>query len=511
MKNSIKNIQYAVVGQVIALLVKFLARLVFVRILSVEYLGIDGLFSNILSVLSLAELGVGTAIVYSLYKPIAEDDVEKIKSLMALFKKTYQAIGLIITILGLLITPFLQYLIKEMPDVDYIRFIFIMFVINSSISYFYSYKRFLIIANQKKYIATIYRYTVFIVMNLLQILILVLTGNYILFLLVEIFSTFIENVLISRKADQLYPYLQEKNIALLDKKEMMTIKKNVKALIFHQVGGVIVLGTDNLLISIFVGIVAVGTYSNYLLVITSLTIIYGLVFDSMTASVGNLGITQSKEKNNDIFELVNFMAFWIYGFSAIALWNLVNPFIELWLGRQFLFDIGIVTVLVINFYLSGMRNSVRVFRYAYGLHWYDRYKPLAESAINILVSVVLLQYFGVVGVFLGTMISTLTTSFWVEPLVLYRHGLKISVKAYFIDYLRYTLLTIVAALPTVFLCSLFKETNLWSFVAKLLICLLLPNLIFFIFFRKNTNFIAFIGIGKKLIRDKLLKRKKELS
>ena len=507
-RNSIKNIEYAVVGQVLGLLAKFVSRLVFVRVLSAEYLGIDGLFTNILSVLSLAELGIGTAIVYSLYKPIAEGDIEKIKSLMDLFKRTYQTIGIIITVLGLMITPFLHYLIKEMPDVAYIRFIFVIFVLNSSISYFYSYKRFLIIANQKKYIATIYRYGVFVAMNVAQILMLLVTGNYTLFLLVEMVAIFIENVLISRKADQLYPYLKEKKVVPLDKVEMITIKKNVKALIFHRVGGVVVLGTDNLVISIFIGIVAVGTYSNYLLVIGALTMIYGLVFESLTASIGNLGITQSKEKNIAVFELINFLAFWIYGFSAIALWNLINPFIELWLGRQFLFEMGIVTVLVINFYLLGVRTSVKVFKDAHGLYWFDRYKPLAESFINIVASVVLAQVLGLVGVFLGTLISTITTSFWVDPYVLYRHGFKSSVKPYFGVYLRYSALTLLAGVPTFFFCSFFKETHFLSFVARAFICLIIPNLIFFIVFRKNSNLISLKGIGKSFIADKILKKKK---
>ncbi len=504
--NSIKNIQYAVAGQVFGLLAKFVSRLVFVRILSAEYLGIDGLFTNILSILSLAELGVGTAIVYSLYKPIAEDDIEKIKSLMDLFKKTYRIIGLVIMVLGLMLTPFLDYLIKEMPDVAYIRFIFVIFVLNSAVSYFYSYKRFLIIANQKKYIATLYRYAVFVLMNVIQIIILVITGNYILFLLVEVLSTFFENLLVSRKADQLYPYLKEKNIDKLAKSEMTTIKKNVQALIFHRIGGVIVLGTDNLLISIFIGIVAVGTYSNYLLVLSSLMMIYSLIFESLTASVGNLGITQSKKKNTAVFEMINFLAFWIYGFSSIALWNLVNPFIELWLGPQFLFDMTIVTVLVVNFYLTGMRKSVKVFRDAHGLYWYDRYKSLVEAVINILVSIVLVNYLGIIGIFLGTMISTITTSFWVEPYVLYRHGLKTSVKPYFSAYGRYTLFTIVAALPTAYFCSFFKEAGFLYFVARAFICLIIPNLIFFIIFRKDINFLSLKGIGKNLIIGKILKK-----
>ena len=223
--NSIKNIKYALIGQMLALLVTFVSRIVFVTVLSAEYLGINGLFTNILSILSLAELGIGTAIVYSMYKPIAENNVEKIKSLMKLFKKTYTLIGLIIIALGIMLVPFLHFFIKDIPEVDYINLIFIIFVVNSAISYFFSYKRFLIIANEKKYIASLYRYAIFIAMSIFQIIILYATQNYILFLSVELVATLSENILVSLRADKMFPYLKEKNILPLEAKEKIEIKK----------------------------------------------------------------------------------------------------------------------------------------------------------------------------------------------------------------------------------------------------------------------------------------------
>ncbi len=507
-KNSIKNIKYSLIGQMLALVVTFISRIVFVNVLSAEYLGINGLFTNILSIISLAEIGVGAAIVYSMYKPIAENDIEKIKSLMKLFKRTYTVIGLIITVLGIMLTPFLHFFIKDIPDVKFISFIFLMFVVNSSISYFYSYKLFLIIANQKKYIASLYRYSIFIARSICQIIILYTTQNYILFLSIELLATLSENILVSIKADKMYPYLKDKRILPLDKNEKELIKKNVQALIYHRVGGVVVLGTDNILISMLIGIVAVGIYSNYLLIISSLMMIYGLVFESLTASIGNLGITQTGEKNKKIFHATNFAAFWIYGFSSIALLNLVNPFIQLWLGSKYLFGMEIVTVLVINFYITGMRTSVRVFKDAHGLYWYDRYKPLVESVINIAVSILLANRFGVIGIFLGTMISTITTSFWVEPFVLYKYGFKSSSRGYFKQYFKYELITIGVGLMTWFSCSFIGNTGILNFMIKVVICGVVPNLLFFLLFRNDKNFTYLILVSKRELRNKAMKNVK---
>ena len=198
---SIKNIKYAVFGQVFALIISFFSRMVFVNTLGSEYLGLNGLFTNILSMLSLAELGVGSAMVYSMYKPLAENDYKKLNSLMSLYRKAYILIGTIIAIMGLSITPFLNYLIKDMPDINEINLIYVLYIINTSISYFYSYKRSLVIADQKRFVATFYRYFFYFIVNLLQIFILITTRNYILFVVIQLIGTLIENILVSKKVE----------------------------------------------------------------------------------------------------------------------------------------------------------------------------------------------------------------------------------------------------------------------------------------------------------------------
>ena len=497
--NSLRNTKYALIGQILGLLVSFFARIIFIRILGKEYLGINGLFTNILTMLSLVELGIGPAIVFSLYKPLAENDTKKIKALMQLYKKSYIIIGIIIAILGILITPFLDYLIKDKPDVSNLNLIFLMFVANTSISYFFAYKRNLIIADQHRYIATIYRYGFFVVLNVFQIIFLYLTKNYFVFLFIQIANTFLENVAVSKHADKMYPYLKEKSQEKLDSETVDQIKKNTAAMVLHKIGTIVVSSTDNIIISAKVGITWVGLYSNYYLIINALNTIITQFFTAITASIGNLGVTESKEKSEYIFECINFIGFWIYGFCTIALYQLFNPFIEIWLGKDLLMSMDVIAILAFNFFITGMRKSVLTFRDAFGLFWYDRYKPIFESVINLVVSLILAKPLGITGVFIGTAVSTLTTCLWVEPYVLYKYGFDTCSISYFLRYIYYTFIMIIAAIPTNLLCNLLPGSGLTAFILKLFICLIIPNIIFLLVFYKTKEYKYLFSMVKNYI------------
>ena len=504
---SIKNMKYVVAGQIAALLISFISRTVFTRVLSADYLGLNGLFSNILSIISLAELGFGSAIVFSMYKPLAEHDEDKIASLMVLYKHVYTIVGIVVLLAGISLSLFLDFFLKEIPNIPHITLIYLLFVINSSISYFYSYKRSLIIADQKRYIETIYKYSLYFALNIIQIIILLLTRSYILFLVIQIVFTLLENKLVSRKADHLYPFINKKNIRPLEENERKTIFKKVKAMMFHKIGTVVVNGTDNILISKYVGVVEVGIYSNYQLIINALNTIYSLLFDSLTASIGNLGVTESNEHKKYVFDVINFFGFWIYGFSSICLFILINPFIKLWLGENYNFNIVIVLIITINFYLTGMRKSVLVFRNALGLFWYDRYKPIIEALINLITSFLLVHHLGIAGVFIGTLISTLTVCFWVEPYILYKYGFEQRSIGYFIKYIVYTLILLITAYITWDISKKFNNNDLLSLVIQIGICVVIPNVIFAFAFWRTKEFRHIINLARQLLLETMKKIK----
>ena len=496
-KSSAKNLVVALIGQAFGLIISFIARIIFVKFLSDEYLGLNGLFTNLLTMLSLVELGVGSALVYSLYKPLADGDNEKVKSLMDLYRKAYNIIGGVVLIIGILFIPFYRYLISEVPSISHLDFIYILFVLNTAISYFYSYKRSLIICDQKRYIATIYRYVFYFLLNVFQIMVLFLTHNYILYLITQVVFTWLENICISIKADRMYPYLKDKNIKKLDKKELNTISKNVRAMLFHKIGGVVVNSTDNILISKLVGLIAVGMYSNYYLITSALDTITAQFFNAITASVGNLGACTNSKKVKETFNTTFFLNYLIYGVITVCLLILFNPFIEVWLGKKYLFDFGVVLVITICFYLKGIRKTCLTFKDALGLFWQDRYKPIIESIINLVASIILGIKYGVLGIFMGTIISTVTTSLWIEPYILYKYYFKENIIDYLYRFIRYTLVVVLTYLIVQKIVILISINGILGLLIKGVVSLILSILIMTIVFIK-TNEIKHV---KKIFKD----------
>lgn len=500
--NTVKNIKFALAGQMLGILISLVSRKVFVMFLSAEYLGLNGLFSNILSMLALAELGVGAAIVYSLYKPIAEENFSEIKSIMRLYKTIYTTVGVFILVAGCALTPFLQFFIRDMPDIPNIRLIYLIYVVNSATSYFFTYKRSLIIANQKWHIVTTYHYGLFFILNVVQMVVLWLTSNFIFYLLLQAANTLLENILLSRKANRLYPFLRETDVPPLPCEIKAEIKRNVFAMVFHKVGGVIVFSTDNILISKLVGLTAVGIYSNYMMIRQALNTVTGLVFQSVSASFGNLNAQNSNKRTLEIFHIINFVGAWIFGFCLICLIVLINPFISLWLGNGYLFSTSIVLWFSLAFYVSGMRTACLTVREVMGLFWYDRYKPMFEVSINLIASVILGRKFGVAGILAGTVISTMTTCFWVEPLVLYRYGLHAPVRTFFVRYGIYTLITVLAGAVTIVLCKFTPPFGIMEFGAKLAVCAVVPNAIFTVCYFRTSEFKHLLSIAMDMIRKR---------
>lgn len=497
--NSLKNIKYTSLAQMVNFIVVFVSRRIFVHVLSTEYLGLNGVFSNILSMLSLAELGLGTAICFCLYKPIFDKDEKTINSIMLFYKKAYTLIGTVVFIVGASLTPFLNFIIEELPDIAHIRLIYLLFVFNSAASYFFVYKKTLLIADQKQYISNVIHQATVLLMNVLQIVFLVITHNYFSYLIIMIVCTIGQNVFVSRLVDKKYPYLDLKNAEPLDKETKKEVFKNIRAMTSHRIGGVVVNGTTNLIMARFVSVVSVGIYSNYFLVKNTLISIFTTLMQSITSSIGNLGAEiDDGERKETVFNALNFIGAWVIGFSSICLFVLFNPFVTLWVGEEYLFDMNIVALIVINFYMLGMRQPVLTTRDALGIFWYDRHKPIVESIINLVVSIPLAIYMGVSGVLLGTLISTVTTSLWVEPFVLYKYGFKKTVSSYFGKYIAYTLITVISGVICWYVCENLTISNIYLlFVTKMIICAIIPNVIFFLAYFKTKPFKMLLYILKK--------------
>lgn len=502
-RNSAYNVVFSIGGYAFTMILQLVGRKVFLMMLTNEYLGLGGLFSSILSMLALSELGIGSAMIYALYKPVADNNIEKIKSLMALYKKLYTIIGILILVAGVFMTPFLQVFIKDMPEIKYIRIYFMLYVFNSAFTYFCTYKRSLIICNQKEYISTTTTTIASLVTRVLQIIVLILTRSYMLYLGVQIIVTVCENLWISHIANKLYPYITEKNIAPLVKEDKIAIKKNVAAMFAHKMGDVIVNTTDSIIISRILGLTSVGLFSNYNLILSNILSISNKIIYSLNASVGNLTASTDKKHSEDILNTILLVSYFFQCFVTTALVVLMQDFVYMWLGADNLLPTITVIIFVANLYIATMRAPIIVFRNATGTFWNDRYKPIIESVANLVISIPLTYVMGIGGVKLGTLISTLTVAFVWEAHVLYKYYFNKSVLGYLFKQLKYMSVTIASVLITYAICS-FVHTNLIvTFVVKVIICCIVPNGINIILFHKTSEF----GIFQAKVQS-LLKRRR---
>ena len=487
--NSIKNILSGFLGQFITTILGFVNRTVFINCLAAEYLGVNGLFTNILSMLSLAELGIGTAIVYALYKPLADKDEKQISKLMNFYSKAYTTIGIVIFILGILLMPFLHIIIKDEPNiVESIYLIYFIYLFNTSISYFFSYKSSLIIADQKNYIISLISYGVNIFQTVFQIIVLYTTKNFLLYLIVQSICVVINNVLISVVADKNYPFIKENKTLKLGKNEIKDLISNVKALVIVKISGILVNNTDNIIISYFSGLKTVGLCSNYTLLINIINTVLNQIFNGITASVGNLNAKEDDKVKKHFFDLLNFCNFWLYGFCSICIVLLINDVITLWIGERYVLPIQIPIILAVNFYMVGMQSAVWTYKNTMGIFRQGRYILFFTAGINLVLSVYLGNKMGLFGILLATAIARLFTNTWMDPYVVYKYGLKSNAIEYLVKYIKFIWILIFTGSITFYLCNFIGFNIYISFLLKLIICIILPNTIFLIIFGKSKEF-----------------------
>ncbi|SFI29120.1 MULTISPECIES: lipopolysaccharide biosynthesis protein [unclassified Bacillus (in: firmicutes)] len=503
-KNSIINISAGLGNQIIITSLSFISRTVFINSLGVEYLGINGLLTNILSMLSLAEAGIGSSIMYSLYKPVAENDQQKIKVLMRLYRNAYMVIALVVLLLGLALMPFLGYFVKD-SNVENVHLIYAIFLLNTVAPYLYSHRSSFLNVCQKGYVVTGVYSISSIISTCLKIGVLHYTKNYILYLIIDSVITITTSILLAVIVSKLYPFLKDKVSSKLDSETKNSIIKNVKAIVLQNIGNYLVLGTDNIIISSFVSVAAVGLYSNYNMLIDICRTFTYQVFNNIYHSVGNLVAKESAEKIYSIYKIYTLLNFWLYSFFSILLCITIEPFITLWIGPKFLMSEGILFVLMAIFYERGMRNAITTVKTTAGIFQEDKYAPLFQAAVNLIVSIILVQYIGIVGVFIGTFISVLTVPFWVTPYLVYKKVFEKPIIHYYRTYMYYVVICIGTYLITKVISNFILLDGWLGLILKGTVCLIVPNIIYVFIFRKTDEFKYLFGVFKR-IAGKLLKR-----
>lgn len=488
-RKSVLNLVVTVITQVCNLLIKFIGRTIFIRFLGVEILGINGLFTNILTLLSLAELGFGNAVIYSMYKPLKENDIDKLSALTMFYKKIYRMIILAVFCIGIAFLPFLDKIVNMENSFDHLELYYLLFLMDTAFSYVYIYKQSIINANQKMYVLKIVSFLCQIIQFILQVIVLIFTKSFLLYLCSQIFCTLLNNIICSLIANKNYPYIKEKRE--LDSDSKKSILKNVKSLFLYKFTGTILNNTDNIYISLLIGTVVVGYYSNYYMVVNSINGIIYLVFSSVIASVGNLMTEDDKKKQNQIFLQLNFLCFMITGLFSIVLYAIFNDFIGLWVGKEFILDNMVVYITIANLYIYDMQIPVWIYRDTTGLFNDAKNATILVAVVNIVLSYFFGIQFGLFGILLATCISRLFITSWQQPIVLYKKILKSSSKMFFINKVKYLLFLIALLVPTFFIQSYYLVNNLFDLCVKSFLVVFLYFIFFFLCFHRTQEFIYF--------------------
>lgn len=497
-----KNSTYSVACHCATLVLHFVVRTFFIKCLSIEYVGIQGLFSNILMLLSLADLGMVNAMNFSLYGPLARNDQYKIGQIMLFFKRIYRIIAIVVFLLGIGLLPFLDFFLSERPDIpENLMVIYLFFVFNSAVSYLFAYKQTLIIADQRKYIVSVYTFTVNLFICSLQCLLLYLFRSFYSYLILMVVCTIMTNVLIAFKCNKDYPVLKEKGIKQIESEEKKSIFINIKSLFLYRIGGVILNGTSNLIISKFFNIVVLGLCSNVYYLINSINGIILQVLLSFLATLGNVNAIESKEHKIKVFYKTSLFCFWLYGFVCLACVLFLNDFINIWIGSNYILDELALFSIVVVFFMDGVGFPLYAYRSTMGLFSTVKYAPIIASVLNILFAVILLKWIGVAGVYFAIALSRFFCINCTDIFVVFKKGLNDRFPyRFFVYYISFILLLTLTYLFTIVIIHNISINNYYlKLVCDIIIYTLIFHVVFLVFFRRSSTFVElWTGIKRQI-------------
>ena len=500
---SFRNVLVGLGVQAIETVLKFVSRTIFIRTLSISYLGVNGLFTEVLTMFSLAELGLGGAMGYALYKPLHDDDKEKIASLMQFYRNSYMVIGCCVLLIGCLFSPFLRSFIKQPDDIkESIVVIYFIYLFNVVFSYFLSYRFTLLTSDQKTYVIQSVKAGISITRTIIQAAILICWHSFYAYLAAEAILIFINNIFLYTYVGKHYPYLSD-SVPKLPRSEKRSIFINIKALSIYKITTLLVNSTENTLIGIFVGLKEVGYYSNYLIFVYLGTTFMSSIFGNISPSVGSLNAENDTRRSMEVFKAIHLMNFWLYGLFGIGLIVCLEPLISIWLGEEFLLGMPMVLVIASNFYIKGMQNAVWVFKDTYGLFRYGQYTAIVQAVLHLSLASFMGWKFGMIGILMAAGIARLSTTVWYDPMALFIHGFKVTPWAYYASYFAYAMLLIGTGFLTYYLALAIPCNNLLGLFGKAIMSLLMPNLIFLLYFWSKPEFKLIQARLSELVHSKL--------
>lgn len=503
-KNATRNMLFGWLQSVYSMIWPFVIRTAMIRYIGVEYLGLNSLFSSVLSVLNLAELGVGSAMVYSMYKPIAEDDTVTICALMKLYRKYYRIIGLVIGGMGLVLLPFIPELIKgDVPAGISIHILYLLNLGATVLTYWlYGYKNCLLSAHQRNDVTS----KMLMVMNTvkygLQIVVLCVFKNYYMFLIIALFTQILSNILTATVVTKMYP--NYKPIGRLEDHEVKKINQRVRDLFTAKIGAIIVNSSDSVVISAFLGLSILAIYQNYYFILTSVQSVVAIAIGGCTAGIGNSLIVESKEKNLNDLKKLTFIIAWIAGVGACCFLCLYQPFMRLWVGEDLMLNFGVVVCLAGYFFIMEINRLLNTYKDAAGLWRRDRYRPLITALSNLTMNLIFVQFWGIYGVLLSTIISAVFVGMpWLLnnlfTLIFSKEDLRIYIRVLF----KYIAISIFGCLVTFGICNCFKLSAWGTLIVRFIICIFVPNAIFLVAYHRMKEFAEMIYLFENMTGGKI--------
>lgn len=487
-QNAVRILKYGVIEGIVAFVCSFVSRTVLIHSLGVEYVGLNTLFVSVLGILNIAELGMGSAMVYYMYKAIADNDDDTICALFGYYRKCYCIIGVLILVIGILLTPGLNYLIEgEIPENINIYILYYINLINTSSTYFlFSYRSSLLTAYQRNDVLSKANIVLLILQMILQIVVLAFSRNYYLYTMLLFVTGPVKNVIIAVASKRIYP--QYKVQGQLSNELEKDIRKKISALFTYKLSSVISGSADTIVISAFLGLTVLGYYNNYYYIITLLMTAFQVYYSSITAGIGNSVATESVEKNYKDFNKLFFIQSWLVGWSSICLLCLFQPFITIWVGEKMILPPKIVVVLVIYFYCWKVQDITHLYKEAAALWQYDKYATMLAALFNLIVNLVLVQFIGLLGVLISTLLACVLISLPWGTKVLFKYYFKKNSLAYYRNLLFYTVIIILNAICTSFICSYIKGDMIFVLLIRMIVCLVVPNVIFFLIYGRMEVF-----------------------
>ena len=499
-QNAKRNIFFGVLNRIITQILPFCIRTVIINELGEQYLGVSGLFTSVLQVLNLSELGFGNAMVYSMYRPIAEEDTDRICALLNLYKKVYRIIGIAIFVFGFIVLPFIPKLVKAgYPEEINLYIIYVVYLFNTAISYLlYAYKGSLLSAHQRNDIENIISLIMCAFQYGIQIIILVIYKNYYLYIIIMPAVTIITNLVRSKIVDRKYPeYICR---GKLEKNILVDIMKRVSALFGHQLAYTLINSADNIVISAFLGLAMVAMYNNYYLVLSAIISFVSIIITSITAGIGNSMVVETVEKNKKDLKKFSLFMHWLVGWCSICLFCLYQPFIQLWMGKTMLLPIDTVIFLVFYFYISEIRRIINTFKNAAGMWWVDKFKPYVVVLADIVLDIVLVQIIGVNGVIIASIISVLFIYIPWETNVFFKFYFKESAVPYYWEMLKRCILFLVIGFFTFIICNIVQCEGVLGLLQRSCICVIVPNIVLLAIYFRTSEFKGLLDLlkGRKI-------------